>query len=131
MITFSWKKINTKFEWNADKVLKYFFLKQKLNIPPYLVKNVPLIVSKEAQKPYPKGPCFLIYPNRILTEAKTPNNLYMYLELASMRNTFDYSIRGIRYLPLIMVPEYLKGCLEVNPYLKVENDKVYFIYEQE
>lgn len=131
MINFSWKKINTKFEWNAEKVLQYFFLKRDKKIPPYLNQNVPLVVKEEAMKPYPKGPCFLLCPDEILDNATSPNSLYMYIELASMRNAFDYCIRGVKYLPLAVVPEYLKGIIEVNPYLTIENEKVYFKYEQE
>lgn len=131
MIHFSWKRINNKFEWNAQMVLQYFFLKRDIPFPPYLSKKIPSIVLREANLPYPKGPCFIIYPDKVLKEAKYPNDLYIYLELASMRNPFDHAIRGITYLPLIIVPEYLKEVIKVNPLLKIDDDKIYFKYEQE
>lgn len=131
MIDFSWKKINDKFDWNAHSVVIYFYLKQNLKIPPFMVQEVPKKVSTAILQPYPKGPCFLINPKEVLLAATDAYNLYMYLELASMRNVFDYLVRGVRYLPLVMVPKYLAGWLEANPLLKIENDKVYFKYEQE
>jgi hypothetical protein len=131
MIEFSWKKINDKFDWNAQSVLEYFFLKQKLKVPSYLHRKIPQKVIKAVLKPYPKGPCFLINPNEVLLGASAPNDLYIYLELASMRNIFDYCIRGIRYLPLVLVPEYLKNWVLISPLLEVKDDKVYFKYEQE
>jgi len=131
MIKFSWKQINNKFDWNAHSVLVYFYLKQNLQIPTFLVNKIPPKVLKETLVPYPRGDCFLINAEKALLAATDGYNLYMYLELASMRNVFDYSMRGIRYLPLVFVPEYLRGWLEANPMLKIENDKVYFKYEQE
>jgi sorbitol-specific phosphotransferase system component IIC len=131
MINFSWKKINNKFAWNAYDVLQYFFLKQGLEIPAYLNRKIPKKVVKAVQLPYPEGACFLIHPNQVLLGAKAPQDLFIYLELASMRSKFDYFVRGIRYLPLALVPEYLLGCIETNPLLKLENERVYFKYEQE
>jgi len=131
MIKFSWKKINDKFGWNAYSVLEYLFLARGIKPPPYLRSKIPENVKKEAKRPADPGPCFILNLDKALLEAKNPNDLYMYLELASRRNIFDYLIRGILYLPIVLVPEYLKEWIYVNPMLEIEKDNVYFKYEQE
>lgn len=129
MIKFSWKKINNKFGWNATSVLEYFFLKQNISIPKYLNRKIPKIVVDYAKQPYPKGPCYLLNINDVLEFTKNPNELYLYLELASKRSVFDYYMRGIIYLPLPLVEEYQIPWIELNPLLNVKNDKLYFKYE--
>jgi AAA15 family ATPase/GTPase len=133
MITFSWKKVNDILEWNATSVLQYFYTKQGVQIPNnfILLRNMPNRAKLLAQEKYPKGPCFLINIDRALRNASDPNHLYMYLELASKRNIFDYNIRGVLYLPEVMIPEYLKVWVERNPMLEKKEDKIYFKYEQE
>lgn len=131
MIKFSWKKINNYFGWNALSVLQYFYLKQKIPKSPVLqLRRVSQKIKMEVVKEYPRGPCFLINPNEALLNASSPNDLYIYLELASKRNIFDYKMRGITYLPMYFVPEYLMGLVETNPMLEVKDDKLYFKYEQ-
>lgn len=123
--------INNKFGWNAYSVLEYFYLKQSIPIPPYLNRKIPEKVKKEALKPYPSGSCYLININEALLNAKNGNDLYVYLELASKRHLFDYLMRGVPYLHISLVPEYLLGWIDNNPLLEIENNKVYFKYEQE
>ena len=131
MIKFSWKKINDKFGWNAYSVLEYFFLKQGLKIPPYLTRKVPQNVWKYALLPYEQGPCFLINPNIVLERATAPNELYLYFELASKRNYLDYVVRGVKHLPLPLVPQYQMDWVKINPLLIINNGNIYFKYEQE
>jgi len=131
MIKFSWKKINDKFDWNAYSVLEYFYLKQEIDIPSFLNRKIPEKVKRAAILPYDSGPCFLIHPNKALKSINTPNHLYIYLELASKRNIFDYSIRRARHLSLALVDEYMLELVKINPMLKIENGNVYFKYEQE
>jgi len=131
MIRFSWKKINDKFDWNEHSALEYMFLKQGLKPPSYLTRKIPDIVKRASCLPYEQGPCFLRYPNEALLAATAPNYLYLYLELASKRNIFDWHIRGILHLPLVLAEEYQMPWIEINPMLEIENDNIYFKYEQE
>ena len=131
MIKFSWKGINDKLDWNATNVLEYFFLKQEILPPCYLSKNVPKRVQLQAKKPYESGPCFILNLDDVLKGATAPNDLYLYLELASKRSIFDYHMRRAIYLPLALVEEYQLEWVKINPLLDIKNDKVYFIYEQE
>lgn len=131
MIKFSWKKINDRFSWNAYSVLEYFYLKQGIDIPPFLYRRIPLGVQKAAREPYMPGPCFLINLDGALNNAEYPNDLYNYLELASKRNSFDYKFRGTLYLPTALAEEYHLTLAEVNPMLEIKEDKIYFKYEQE
>ena len=55
----------------------------------------------------------------------------MYLELASKRNIFDYSIRGVKHLPVVLAEEYQLEWIEINPLLSIEKNNIYFKYEQE
>ena len=131
MIKFSWKKINDKFGWNAYSVLEYFYLKQGLKIPPFLNRKIPRVVHLAADKPYIPGPCFLINPDALLLSNTSPNEIYMYLELASKRNIFDYKVRGTKHLPVVLTEEYHPQWVEISPIMKIENDNIYFKYEQE
>jgi len=131
MIKFSWKKINNKLDWNAYSVLEYFFLKEEIKLPSYLNRKIPEKVIRAVAQPYIPGTCFLLDLPTVLVEAKTPNDLYLYLELASKRNIFDYNIRKMTYLSLILVEEYQLDWVSINPLMTIENDKVYFKYEQE
>jgi len=130
-IKFSWKRINNMFGWNAINVLQYFYLKQKLDKSVFVqTYKIPYKVKREITKAYPRGPCFMLNLDKVLQEATNPNYLYIYLELASKRNLFDYKMRGINYLPMHFVPEYLLGLVETNPMLEVKDEKLYFKYEQ-
>ncbi len=131
MIKFSWKKINDRLDWNAHSVLEYFFLKQNIPMPAYLSRKTPKKVKLAAIEPYLKGPCFIIDIDTVLKEATAPNELYMYLELASKRNIFDYHIRGMKYLPVALAEEYKLPWVEMNPLITIEKNNIYFKYEQE
>jgi len=131
MIKFSWKKINDKLDWNAMSVLEYFFLKQEIPLPYYLNRKIPRSVKEAAMRPYPSGTCYIKNIDEVLVGAQAPNELYMYLELASKRSVFDYRIRGLTYLPLPLVEEYQLQWVELNPLLKIEQNKVYFKYEEQ
>ena len=131
MIKFSWKRINNKFGWNAVKVLQYFYLIQKVDSIFLKIYRPENLVKKEAEKGYYRGPCFILNIDKALKWASSSNDLYIYLELASKRNIFDYKARGIVYLPIALIPEYLMGLVETNPMLEIKEDKLYFKYEQE
>jgi len=131
MIKFSWKKINDNLDWNAHSVLEYFFLKQEILPPCYLTRKIPKKVKEAVSWPYPSGACFIININEVLVGAESPNDLYMYLELASKRNIFDYHIKNALYLPIPLVEEYQLQWVELNPLLKIEKSKVYFKYEEQ
>ena len=129
MIKFSWKKINNRFGWNAQQVLQYFYCKRGIKSQFYLGEKKYNVI-REASKPWPEGDCYIINLDEVLRMAQDPNYLYYYLELASKRNLFDYKLRGINYLPIQFVPEYLMGLVDTNPMLEVRDEKIYFKYEQ-
>jgi hypothetical protein len=131
MIIFSWNKINNKFDWNANSVLEYFYLKRDLDVPSFLNRKISHKVLDEICKPYPEGACFIIHPDEVLKAAKDPHNLYSYIELASKRNIFDYNIRGIRHLPTVLAEDYQINWVEYNPLLEIKDNNIYFKYEQE
>jgi hypothetical protein len=129
MIKFSWKKINNKFGWNAQNVIQYFYCKRAIK-PQFYLGEKKYNVIREASKPWPEGDCYIINLDEVLRMAQDPTYLYYYLELASKRNLFDYKMRGVSYLPIQFVPEYLMGLVDINPMLEVKDEKIYFKYEQ-
>lgn len=131
MIKFSWKKINDKLDWNATSVLEYFFLIRKVKIPAYITRKTPVIVKRAAILPLIPGPCYILNIDSVLRRATTPNELYMYLELASKRNVFDYVMRGVKYLPSALVEKYKIQWIELNSMLEIKDKSIYFRYEQE
>jgi hypothetical protein len=124
MIKFSWKKLNDKFDWNAYSVLEYFFLREEIFPPCYLHRKIPKKVKQAAAQPYEKGPCFIKNIKEVLNGAVCPNELYLYLELASKRSIFDYHMRGVLYLPIVLAEEYQLEWIEINPLLTVENSPI-------
>lgn len=129
MIKFSWNKINNKFGWVANDVLHYFYLKNGVKTEHFVHKK--FTVLRSVNKPYPSGPCYLINPRGLFTGGHDHLHVYNYLELASKRSLFDYQLRGVRHLPLALVPGCLTGLLQTNPLLEVKDGNVYFKYEQE
>jgi hypothetical protein len=129
MIKFSWKKINDKLDWNAMSVLEYFYLKQNIKPPHFIARKIPKKVVELSKLPYYSGVCYLINPNDALENATDSWYLYMYLELASKRNIFDYQTRGIKTLPLALVPEYMRHSIAFNTMLEINEEKVIFKYE--
>ena len=130
MIKFSWKKLNDKFSWNIHDVLQFLYIKQDIKLPSFIDKKVPIVIKRAAKQPYPTGECFLVNLNDALINASSPQDLYVYLELASKRNVFDYLVRKVSYLPDYLVPEYLIEWVNNNPMLEVKNGNIYFKYEQ-
>lgn len=114
MIKFSWKKINDKLDWDMVDVVHYF------------------ISIKDECIPFsiPKGACFLLNINFIIHGYGSIPELYLYLELASKRNIFDYNIRGIKYLPLVLAEEYQLEQIRNSELFKVKNENIHFVYEE-
>jgi hypothetical protein len=131
MIKFSWNKINNNFDWMALDVLRYFYLMSGADLSLSPGRGISAKIKMEVSKPYPSGPCYLIHPRKLFTAQHEHWRVYNYLELASKRSLFDYQLRGVKHLPLALVPEYMKGLLETNPLLEVKDGNVYFKYEQE
>lgn len=129
MIKFSWKKLNNKFGWNAQNVIQYFYYKRNIK-PQFYLGQPKQEVIKSTVEPWITGECYLINVDEALRMAQDPQYLYYYLELASKRSLFDYKMRGVNYLPVQFVPEYLMGLVDINPMLEVKDEKIYFKYEQ-
>lgn len=131
MIKFSWKKINDKLDWDERKVITYFFLKRNLKVPTYLYNRYPpAVILAYAKRKYPKGDCYILNIDDVLQHTNI-TDVYLYLELASKRNVFDYHMRKITHLPILLVEEYQIERAKFCPLLKIENDNIYFKYEQE
>jgi hypothetical protein len=79
--------------------------------------------------PLPFGDSFLLNINPVLLneEGASIENIYEYIELASLRPYFDYKIRNITSLSILVIDNELID----NTLLSVKDGKVFFKYETE
>ncbi len=118
MIKFSWKKINDKLDWDMYLVLCYFIKKNNEPFKPVF--------------PLPDGSCYILNIKGLIDNLNhySISDLYLYLELASKRSIFDYNIRGIKYLPLVLAEEYQLEQIRNSELFKVKNENIHFVYEE-
>lgn len=131
MVTYSWQKINNKFDWNYYNVVAYFFLKENVKVPADIKKGITTKVVAEAHKPYPKGPCFILNLKELLESNSRAIDIYNYLEIASLRNGFDYKVRHTTTVPLALLEEYHLQYVDSHPLIEVENETIYLKYEEQ
>ena len=114
---FSWKKINNKLKWDPIEVVDYF---------------MSIHYGYEAFA-IPRGPCFILNLKNLFTDEDyyTTVELYLYLELASKRNIFDYKLRGVRYLPAAFAEQYQLNEIQNSKLFELKDNNIHFKYEQE
>lgn len=133
MIIYNWNTLNKLLNWDKKLVLNYFFIKTNIKPPEHLYKKIPNALLKVVSRPYPKGSSYLININALLLNSQlySLEEIYLYLELSSRRNIFDYKMRGEKTLLTAFANdnelEQIKRC----SLIKLNRDKIYFIYEQE
>jgi hypothetical protein len=75
------------------------------------------------------GDSYIINPHRVLTDRNSNiESKIQYIELACMRNYFDYKLAGDSTLELLLVDP---TTIQHNPLLKVVNNKIHFKFEGE
>lgn len=131
MIKYNWKEINNTLNWNSYYVCIYFYLREDLKIPKFLIVKLHKKLVEFSKEKYPEGNSFIINIQDLLLNVNNALDLYIYLQLASKRSIFDYNIRGITYLPKELLEEYEYTWAIDSPLIDVKDNNVYFKYEQE
>lgn len=124
MIKFNLNKIKYHCDYNVVKILQFFYHNQKLKIPSTLGK-----IPKNLMRPFfYYGYSYILNLKGLLLneQHKHPNELYEYIHLCSLRSLFDYKVKGITYLPLIL----LKNANITGDLYTIENNNLYFKYEE-
>jgi len=76
---------------------------------------------------------FLLNPTDLILGRKnhTDSEMYVYLELASLRSYMEYKISGKKSLPTFYLPsKYSLEKLRLNTALRVTKDEIFFKYEE-
>lgn len=133
MIIYNWKTINKQCNWDKKLVLTYFFAKSFIPAPEHLSKKIPRNLFHIVERPFPKGSSYLINLDALLLNSQlySLEEIYLYLDLASRRNVFDYKMRGEKTLSTAFLTEIELEQIKRCSLIKLKNDTIYFIYEQE
>jgi len=117
MIKFSWKKINDKLDWDIRDVVNYFSA----------------TLHKSEPFPLPSGDCYILNIDGLFYKSKyyQVQEKYIYLELASRRNLFDYNVRGIKHLHIAFIEDYHLYYIHDSDLFKLSENNIHFKYEQE
>jgi hypothetical protein len=77
------------------------------------------------------GSNFLLNPNEFFLD-RSIDILYkaQYIELAGRRSYQQYTDLGYKHLDLTYYPDLNKNAIKYNPIITIENNKIYFKYEE-
>jgi len=130
MIKYDWQKIKKICGYETVNILQYFCFRENLWMPSYLPKEYSHIVFKYAKlHPYPKGNSYIknIVPVLQNKRGFYINEIYDYIHLASLRSYFDYKVRQIDTLPVV-IGKANKMDLN-NPLIEIVDNNIHFNYE--
>lgn len=98
----------------------------------YHCRGIKVVKKKERYKPANLvGSSFLLNPAPIFKNAANINHNVQYVRLAGRRDYTLYKFYGIAYLDLSFFPDIDIQKIKHNPLISIENNKVYFLYEQQ
>lgn len=124
MINYNWQKLNNYYKWNSTEVLKYFYFRTHVYPPAYLgtlSKKEKIDITK-----FNEGHSFLLRPEPLLLKHSSVIDMYEYIQIASLRNLFDYKLRGIDWVYNWQVPA---GVNLDNPLITIADEKIYLKYD--
>ena len=115
MIKYDWEKINNYCRYDVQKVLQCF-------------KRISGLLGPCLSTEF-NGDSFLLNPRPLFTTAGlVQQDVYDYIEVASLRNYFDYKMRGDKNAYVWQIPKYI--LLNHNPLINIEKEMVILKYEQ-
>lgn len=90
--------------------------------------------AKERYKPLKKslsGSSFLLNPDKFFKD-KTTDSIYklQYLKLAAKRDYTLYTLYGSKFLDLSFLPDINLSAIQTNPLLLIQQNKIFFKYEE-
>lgn len=78
-----------------------------------------------------KGPNFLLKASRLLADIQTDRLfIIQYIKLAARRNWHFYKDLGHKFLDLSYYPDLNLNAIKYNPLLIINDEKLYFKYEE-
>lgn len=124
MINYDWQKLNNYYKWNSTEVLKYFYFRTHMYPPAHLGT----LSKKEIRDitEFNKGKSFLIKPEPLLLQHSSVTDMYEYIQIASLRNLFDYRLRGIDWVYIWQIPPSVSLN---NPLITIADEKIYLKYD--
>jgi hypothetical protein len=132
MIKFNWEQVKRICNYEPVSILQYFCFREGIWLPNYLPKNYSKKMYHSATRDgYPYGDSYIlnIKPILINTGNYFLTDIYDYIRMASARNYFDYKVRGIKTLPLIIAKANRMEL--INPLIEVIDNNIHFKYETE
>lgn len=124
MIIYNWQKVNNYYKWNPSEVLKYFYFRTSIKPPAHIGALTKAEINSITK--FTSGFSYLINPEVLLINHSSVTDMYDYIHIASLRNLFDYKVRGVTWLCTWQLP---KGMNLDNPLMTVEDDKIHLKYE--
>ena len=129
MIKYNWQRLNNYFKWSAPEVLKYFYYVSGLTTPAHVgrlqKKDKEIITQLYGAS---DNFSFLLNPRPLLLKHSNVTDMYTYIQIASLRNLFDYKIRNVDWVYQWQLP---KGINLDNSLLIVRKDRIYLKYDSE
>ena len=123
-----------KYDWAALNDLPSNYIISILVLLEYgdLINSAPRILYERVAKFKDKHSFILNIRDLTLSQkSHTVSELYVYLELASLRSYIEYKATGKKSLPTIYLPEkYSLEKLKMNTALEVTEDEIFFKYEE-
>jgi hypothetical protein len=134
MIKYNWSAIRYHTKNDIKKILLYFYKIYNNNltdIQEYLVDNKYALRILDESKLNKYN--YIINLNDFLENSMnaTPEEMYVYLDLASKRDYFTYlnTKKKVNYLPIWKVVDYDINKLKTNRLLNIDENNIYFVYE--
>lgn len=97
-------------------------------------KQLVVLLYNHNKRSNPKllGSNYLINPEEFFSD-RSIDILYkaQYIELAGRRSYQQYKDLGYKYLDLTYYPDLNKNAIKYNPIITIENNKIYFKYEEQ
>ena len=127
MIKYNWQRLNNYFKWSPPEVLKYFYYVSGLTTPAHVGRiqkkdREKIIQLYKASDNY----SFIVNPIPLLLKHSNVTDMYNYIQIASLRNLFDYKVRNVDWVYTWQLP---KGVNLSSNLLIVTKDKVYLKYD--
>jgi hypothetical protein len=121
---FDLKKLESKANSNYTNFVEILRLH-------YLKKTIPRSY-KDKVKPVIglHGQSFLLNPKPLFYAKVDLVYKVQYIKLAARRNYIDYKLYGNKYLDVLHFPDLNVDAIQYNPLLKINDNKLYFKYEE-
>lgn len=118
------------FYFNMERLKKYNFSDMLRVLENYYYKRLPKNkMELKFHADLSGGQSFLVNPKALFASRVDLGYKVQYLLLAAKRSAFYAAEYGIMYLDLSFFPDLDCDKIKHNPLLKIDDNKLYFLYE--